>query len=284
MVYGYDTNKEFINKSYQLLEKLDEKSLWNKDTLVIGLDKSVRPLAYALRKLSKEEGRDLPDMRFFNFGYDNFSYETWSEVTENISNCLSANKNYLKKYKDILILDEYTHSGVILSKAEEIIKKILGNEKIPKIHSAVLINSPHAEKDKNLIFMDKKVMDAKVRATYIESGIKDSYQKVKNFQESIPIKSKESRRLFLQNRYQLSKDIKQYMHEKHADRIKEKSKNLENIVSGIFILSFLAGLFLTSGSLTGNIIGNSGTIHKFLGIALIIIGIGGFFIYKKYKR
>jgi len=39
MVYGYDTNEEFIDKSYQLLEKLEKKDLWNKDTLVIGLDK-----------------------------------------------------------------------------------------------------------------------------------------------------------------------------------------------------------------------------------------------------
>lgn len=67
MVYGYSTNEEFIDKSYQLLEKLDKKGLWNKDTLVIGLDKSVRPLAYTLRKLSSEEKRETPDIRFFNY-------------------------------------------------------------------------------------------------------------------------------------------------------------------------------------------------------------------------
>lgn len=62
MVYGYKTNEEFIDKSYKLLEKLENKGLWDKDTLVIGLDKSVRPLAYTLRKLSSVEGREMLDV------------------------------------------------------------------------------------------------------------------------------------------------------------------------------------------------------------------------------
>ena len=63
MVYGYKTNKEFIDKSYKLLEKLEDKGLWNKDTLVVGLDKSVRPLAYTLKKIS-----DVENKRFISTG------------------------------------------------------------------------------------------------------------------------------------------------------------------------------------------------------------------------
>jgi len=63
----------------------------------------------------------------------------------------------------------------------------------------------------------------------------------------------------------------------------KKSGNLEKIISGIFIFSFLIGLFFSSGNLTGNVIGNSGTGSKFLGIVLVLVGIGGFFVYKKLK-
>lgn len=63
----------------------------------------------------------------------------------------------------------------------------------------------------------------------------------------------------------------------------KKNKRLEKIVSGIFVFSFLAGLFLSSGNLTGNVIGNSGAGNKLLGIVLILFGIGGFFVYRKLK-
>ena len=55
MVYGYYSNKDFINASQNLLNELEKKKIWDKDTLVVGLDTSVRPLAYTLRKLTKLE-------------------------------------------------------------------------------------------------------------------------------------------------------------------------------------------------------------------------------------
>jgi hypothetical protein len=72
MVYNYSSNRKFIEKAHILLEKLEKKNIWNKDTLIISLDKSARPLAYTLRKLSKEKGKKTPDIRFFNYSsYDN---------------------------------------------------------------------------------------------------------------------------------------------------------------------------------------------------------------------
>jgi len=71
------------------------------------------------------------------------------------------------------------------------------------------------------------------------------------------------------------------------DPLKEKKKNhsLEKIVSGIFVFSFLAGLFLSLSEigLTGNVVGNFGAGNKLLGIVLIVVGVLGLFLYKKLK-
>jgi len=65
---------------------------------------------------------------------------------------------------------------------------------------------------------------------------------------------------------------------------KTKKNSLENkIISGLFILTFLTGIILTTFNLTGNIIGTSGTANKFLGIILFLLGISGFFIYRKLR-
>jgi hypothetical protein len=66
---------------------------------------------------------------------------------------------------------------------------------------------------------------------------------------------------------------------------KNKGNSLEGkVISGFFILSFLAGLVLIPLNLTGNIIGTSGTAHKLIGIILTLLGISGFFIYKKLSQ
>ncbi len=95
--------------------------------------------------------------------------------------------------------------------------------------------------------------------------------------------NKQNYKKFLSNRRQLSSDIKNYLHEKHPEKVlgKNNSGTLEKIVSGVFVLSFLVGLFLSSGNLTGNAIGSSGSFHKLIGIILILVGIGGFFVYRK---
>lgn len=80
------------------------------------------------------------------------------------------------------------------------------------------------------------------------------------------------------------KDFYKFVNANKKDYLEEKkNRSLEKIISGIFILSFLAGLFLSSGNLTGNVVGGSGTAHKLLGIILVLVGMGGFFVYRKLK-
>ncbi len=61
----------------------------------------------------------------------------------------------------------------------------------------------------------------------------------------------------------------------NAKETSNKSKGLEGkVVSGFFLLSFLAGLFFSSASnLTGNVIGVSQRNSSFIGIILMLFGV-----------
>ena len=74
-------------------------------------------------------------------------------------------------------------------------------------------------------------------------------------------------------------EFKKYMKNK-------KDNSLENkIISGIFIVSSLAGLFFLSLNVTGNVIGSlNKSSSNFIGIMLFLLGISGFFIYRKLRR
>lgn len=285
MVYGYKTNKEFIDKSYQLLEKLENKNLWNKDTLIIGLDKSVRPLAYTLRKLSKEEGRETPDVRFFNFSSrHDFADSNPNEISENLKK-ISSPEN-ISNYENIIILDEHIYSGRSLEGFKNILEKYFkGIKKHPKINMATLGTyiggtTLDLKKDKFIMLENEKVDFPSSE----ETGVDDYKGYYDTITKSVNLRDKETRQKFIKNRHQLSSDIKNYLHEKHPEKVLGKSKGLENIISGIFIFSFLVGLFFSSNNLTGNVIGTSGSFHKLIGIILVLFGIGGFFVYRRIRR
>jgi hypothetical protein len=77
------------------------------------------------------------------------------------------------------------------------------------------------------------------------------------------------------------KDIEDF---KNFVQNKNSKNSLENkIISGLFILTFLTGITLAAFNLTGNIIGTSGTAHKLMGIVLFLLGISGFFAYRKLR-
>ncbi len=82
------------------------------------------------------------------------------------------------------------------------------------------------------------------------------------------------------------KDFYKFVHSNEKDYLREKkNRSLEKIISGIFIFSFLSGLFLFSGSLTGNVIGNiTKTSSSLLGIILFLLSISGFFAYRKLRK
>ncbi len=295
MVYGYDTNKEFVDKSYQLLDKMEAKGLWNKDTLVIGLDKSVRPLAYTLRKLSLEEKRETPDIRFFNYSTNHFRKE---ELTDKEIGKISKeiqkkiNPFNFKKYNRVVLLDDHIYSGKSLKESKRIFKDYFSKSKNnPEINLAALgtdMGNSETLNKEDFIFVDEYVLKADEYATGIndrkfEKRWYELFKKKPLFETSVPIKYHTKRERFVNNRQQLSRDIKQYLHEKHPEKVFEKKRGLEKIISGIFIFSFVLGLFLSRGDLTGNVVGNSETAHKVLGIVLVLIGIGGFFVYRNLK-
>jgi len=96
--------------------------------------------------------------------------------------------------------------------------------------------------------------------------------------EGVQIKVRNPEQIYILGSKQDKKNFAKFVSEKN-----NSSGNLEKIISGIFIFSFLVGLFLSSNSLTGNVIGSSETAHRFLGIILVLIGISGFFVSRKLK-
>lgn len=299
----YDVQDEyFIKSSDKLFNKLRKKKLWNKKTLIIGLDKSARPLAYTLKRISDNKNVDTPDIRFFNYSnsprnYDNFSKEYQEKIAESLKENINPKK--LSHYDKVVILDDHMISGKSINTARDILEDYFSElQNPPKIYLATLGARPKkfgTEVGKNTIIATSLMGDISGPE---ESGIEDKYtsEEIKNgmIQESKTIKNKETYGKFVQNRKILSdnidfyipgkKKIKWYISGKKEilDRGKKKSF-LEKIVSGIFVLSFLAGLFLSSNSLTGNVIGTPGNFHKLIGIILILVGISGFFIYRKLR-
>jgi len=55
------------------------------------------------------------------------------------------------------------------------------------------------------------------------------------------------------------------------------------LISEIFLLLFLVGISLIPANLTANIIGNYGTVHRLIGITLILLAISGYFVYNKLR-
>lgn len=83
------------------------------------------------------------------------------------------------------------------------------------------------------------------------------------------------------------KDLKGFeKYVKSKSKKTQKGNSLEDkLISGAFIAFFIAGLFFISPSLTGNVISPSNIlISNISGVALILGGTIGFFIYKKYYK
>ncbi len=288
MVYGYKTNKEFVDKTYQLLEKLDKKGIWNKDTLIIGLDKSVRPLAYTIRKLSSEEGRPTPDIKFFNYSSH---LEVGKEELDKIIKYLRSKKNpitktrlitqkTLSKYKSFLILDDHLYSGMSQKNTQKIIKNFIGN-KNKDIYLVALGTTKYSEveNDEEFIFVDKDLPMGGESNKFGNLGIEDSYDG--EVEISKRINSKDGNNQFFKDRNQLRYDIKKYIQRKH---LKQKRLNwLEKIVSAFSFVFIFAGLVVGFSGMTGNVIGTSGAPNA-VGIGLIAVGVLGLFFSKKFRR
>jgi hypoxanthine phosphoribosyltransferase len=299
MVYGYKTNKEFINNSYKLLEKMEDKGLWDKDTLIIGLDKSVRPLFYTLRKLSKKFGKKSPDIKFVNYeiypnsdiyGEKNYNKNV-AELSEEVSKRIKAEGS--KKYDKVLILDDYIQSGKTINEVEEILKNALDSNLRENNYVASLGVDPEFTKkesfDNSKYFFTEKA-ERNVKSNSRDSGIRDSYKNKSNellnpFLPSVKrVPSKIIYKNFINERTQLSKDIKQYVHEIHPELQSNQSSLEKRLVSGFFTLSILTGLAFSLNSITGNVIGTNSANFSFSWAGLFLIGILGLYINKRFYK
>jgi hypothetical protein len=294
MVYGYRTNEEFIDKTQILLDKLEKKGVWDKDTLVVGLDKSVRPLAYTIRKLSKEEGRETPDIRFFN--YSSYNDKKSKSNINLYSSYLrkKVNPDKLPKYKDIIILDEYIYSGNTMRDSEKILKSYFSKSKDkPKIHFAVLKKGEslisELDHPADLVYAEKDAQSD--RLNYIDTGIADDTDTYRRFlrKKKITITRAPERyglfgySAFRIGRRRLSKDINEYLEERNGEESSSVGKSLEKAVQMVSVISFFGGVLLSYKGITGNVIGSVNSVD-ILGFVLIVLGILGLFVFRKVKK
>jgi len=294
MVYGYKTNKEFISDTQVLLDKLEKKGVWDKDTLIVALDKSVRPLVYTIRKLSKEEGKETPDIRFFNYSHynDKKSKNNPNVYPSYLKKKLDPNK--LPKYKDVIILDEYTYSGHTLRNSKKILESYFSKSKNkPKIHLAVLKEGAslisELDHPQDLIYAEKD--DQSDRLDYSDTGIEDKPDTYKRFLRKKKEITKSSRistlfgySTFRIRRKGLSNDINEYLQERNeGDESSSVGKSLERAVQTVSVIIFFGGIILSYKSITGNVIGSANSVDM-LGIVLIILGILGLVMFRKVKK
>lgn len=284
MPYDYGTIKYFIEDSNKLLRMLEEKGLWNKDTLVIGLDKSVRPLAYTLRKLSKLEGKELPDMKFFN--YSHFDYilsndSTNRKIAAYMKHKLNPKK--LNNYNKILVLDEYVSRGYTFKETKNILNYYLKHlKKKPDIFFASL----NIDRDR----MGQNFKEYLINSNYktniggrseTETGIEDQIvyyrpflRKKQRIAESKKVSDSKIYAKFLAHRGQLSQDIKDYVRENNLEGENVRTGKLEKAVQVASIMALLGGFIFGYQGITGNVIGSVSSSNV-VGIALIIFGILG---------
>ncbi len=287
MIYGYPTNEKFIDKAYLLLDKLRRKQLWQKDTLIVALDKSARPLAYALRKLSQEEGKAAPDMRFFNYSshFENSDFEP-DEVADFIREKIGPEK--FSGYKSILLLDDHLYTGNSLKNMKKVIESYFsGNEGKKAINLAALgTTEGHFKiKKRDFIFVDKDLSTQ--RADEAQTGVRDKedYEKsniqLSHVRLSEREKDKEVYADFIKNRGELARDIKNYIHKRQIQE--GKTSLLEKAVRIFSIIFIASGLILGYGGITGNVTGNSATSDSW-GVVLIVFGTLGLVISRKISR
>ena len=125
------------------------------------------------------------------------------------------------------------------------------------------------------VFYDKGQLDSKI--IDLDSSLKNN----------IEFAVFNSKKIYLLGSKEDIQGFKDYV--KGKSKKVPKGNSLENkLISGIFIMLFIAGLFFASPNLTGNVISNSNVlILNISGIALILFGAIGFFIHKlkyKYKK
>ncbi len=220
MLYGYGKH-EFLRSTNNLLGRLNAMGIWNKKTLVVGLDKSVRPLAYAIRTMSKIEGFETPKMMFFNYtAHERIDQNKISEIVEYLKHETDPSRYMI--YDSVIVLDDHIQTGNTLLNSRDIIGNYIGINK-ENIHMAALsklITGHLIEGEKFVIGDMNRGRTRTVRS--MDSGIEDKFEPIgipKNINLSTSLMSyggeyKELYGKFLRNRRGLRKDVEDFMTEK----------------------------------------------------------------------
>ena len=156
----------------------------------------------------------------------------------------------------------------------------------PEIYLAslgIVVDNPSYLNKKDLIFVDDNMPNTK--ASLEERGIEDKYLDLPGeIQESLRVRNKEVYKKFIQNKKQLSQDIKDYIQEKQdGNKNISLGESLERALQTASIIAFFGGIFLSYQTITGNVTSVSSLIKNPLGIILFVIGILGLFFSRKIK-
>lgn len=221
-----DFKEYYIKDSYSLLEKLKNKKIWDKETLIVGADKSVRPLAYILKKLSDEKKLESPKFTFLNYSiYDDNNQSTVAdtEIPKLLKIKIGEKKlSEFRKYKKVLILDHYTYTGETLAKMGFIVNEILNNPSI-KFYYATLEASQSAIKyfwSKQLFYpppnppeiIYTRISSDGFRKSSYMTGIEDKRpSSSEHITESIRVNDKKIYKEYVQNRKKINLAIKEFL-------------------------------------------------------------------------
>lgn len=254
--YGYKDNKTFIDDTYKLLKKLNKKKLVKDDTLFLCLDKSVRPLSYAIRKEMKELGTEIPEFNFVN--YSSRDNKDKKVLDKEISKRLN------KKYKNIVILDRYVDSAKSMIEADKSIRKNLEKRGLDSnIYRATLEADSasfsrlveYTNPSMSISAMEEEMRELFKEGTSKQKSPKERKQVLGNLEDNSGLiyakksdyssspgtsntgivdkegysrktSDKETYRKFIENRKKLNRDIKNYISSEIPEKEKDSIKKI----------------------------------------------------------
>lgn len=294
-MYGYDSTEEFIENTNTLLSKLENEGIWNKDTLVIALDKAVRPLSFTMKKLSDLDGKETPKIVFLNYSSQD-GKKSLGEYYESDAHLKSIVES-LKNYKNVIVLDQHTHSGRTMDNVWEFLKDKSKNPELNYYFASYTTKASNDPLFGNKLALRKEFQELSDRPgkpvdEYIKELLGDYYERnelmlknshpliyqkvdydaespssdktgIEDRVEKSLVSKRANSKEFIDIRKNLIKKIKEYVHEHKG--VLEESMALSLVFLGIFI---------GAPSITGGVVG----VSYSQGLPSILIVFLGLFI------
>jgi hypothetical protein len=175
-------DKELIEDAFNLLFRLKQNGLINKNTTYICLDKSVRPLAFILSSAMTRLKMEKPDFKFINFDVMGFPskfvetrpyYDEFEKYFDKIN---------LKNKSDVVILDHLIHYGrqsdLIEKRLEKYIEKKHARFRIHK--AAITVDDEYYSKKAPTIYLRRTHEDLP-RTNTQYTGISEKPKKITKY-------------------------------------------------------------------------------------------------------